>query len=65
MDGTRYSHTKGYKSEQGRPTLYIVTKMWTLNYDRNDLSAKQKQIMRLWGECTDRNLELVDAECFI
>ena len=29
------------------------------------ISLQSRNIMRLWGECTDRNLELVDAEGFI
>ena len=44
MDGIRDSLTKWSKSEWGQ-TLYDITYTWSLKYDTNYLSTKQKQIM--------------------
>ena len=69
MDGTRYSHSKGSKSERERP--YDITYMWNLKYTDDFICKREadhsqgEQTCGCWGSSRGvgwtRNLGLVDA----
>ena len=40
MDGTRHYHTKRSKSDRERQIPYVITYMWNLKYDTNELIYK-------------------------
>ena len=66
MNRTRDSHTKWSKPERERQIPYDITYMWSLKYDANDLSTKQKPIMDHGGQnyvCQGRGGETgIDGE---